>query len=232
MGTVPLASGIPVHCAHHKIAPLHECLLHPQNPNVHPDAQLVLYGAAIVARGWRESITISNRSGFVVKGNGGVLAARKLALSEAPVEYQDYASEEEELADLVAHNRIPELSRTDKELLKPILARLSPSGVLASVGFTGDAVAKLLAEISPTPQYPITAKLNERHDFVVVTCESETDWQFLKTLIGVCVEQSYKNSIVGEGRVIPFSRFISALSENRDSIPQTSKVDNDSQAAK
>lgn len=225
MGTVPLASGIPVHCAHHKIAQLHECLLHPQNPNVHPDAQLALYGAAIVARGWRESITISRRSGFVVKGNGGVLAARKLGLSEAPVEYQDYASEDEELADLLAHNRLPELSRTDKELLKPILARLSPTGLLPTVGFTSDAVAKLLAEISPAPQYPITAKLNERHDFVVITCDSETDWQFLKTLVGVQVEQSYKNTIVGEGRVIPFARFISAISENRDSIPQTSKLD-------
>jgi hypothetical protein len=232
MGTVPLASGIPVHCAHHKIAPLHECILHPQNPNVHPDAQLTIYGAAIVARGWRDSITISLLSGFVVKGNGGVLAARKLGLSEAPVNYQNYASEDEELADLIAHNRIPELSRTDKDLLKPILAKLSPSGILASVGFTAGDVSKLLAEITPAPQYPITAKLNERHDFIVITCDSETDWQFLKTLAGIRVEQSFKNTIVGEGRVIPFSRFISSLSENRDSIPQTSKLDQHPQAAK
>lgn len=185
MGKIPLASGIPVHCAHHAIAPIHECRLHPKNPNVHPESQLTLYSAAIAARGWRESITISRLSGYVVKGNGGVLAARKLGVAEVPVEYQDYATEDEELADLVAHNRIPELSRTDKELLKPILAKLNPSGILASVGFSAGDVAKLLAEITPAPQYPITAKLNERHDFAVITCDSETDWQFLKTLIGL-----------------------------------------------
>src|SRR5690349_19854596 len=125
MDAVPLASGIPVHCAHHKIAPLHECLLHPQNPNIHPDSQLALYGAAIVARGWRESVTVSRRSGFVVKGNGAVLTARKLGLTEVPVEFQDYASDDDELADLIAHNRLPELARTDADLLRPILARLA-----------------------------------------------------------------------------------------------------------
>src|SRR4030095_13217382 len=113
MDAVPLASGIPVHCAHHSIAPLHELKPRPGNPNNHPESQIILYAAAIKARGWRESITVSRRSGFIVTGEGALLAARRLGVDSAPIEYQDFASEEEELADLVAHNRLPALSRTD-----------------------------------------------------------------------------------------------------------------------
>ena len=104
MDNVPLASGVPVHCAHHAIVPLHELKARPDNCNVHPDSQLVLYAAAIKARGWREAITVSKRSGFIVSGAGALLAARKLGVDAAPVEFQDYATDEEELADLVAHN--------------------------------------------------------------------------------------------------------------------------------
>jgi ParB-like chromosome segregation protein Spo0J len=115
--TVVFASGIAVHCAHDALLSLADLLpkLHPKNANEHPDSQLILYAAAIKARGWRESVTVSLRSGFVVKGNGGVLAAQKLGVDQVPVEFQNYASDEEELADMLAHNRLPELSRTSRQ---------------------------------------------------------------------------------------------------------------------
>jgi len=46
--------------------------------------------------------------------------ARRIGVEEVPVEFQNYASEEEELADLLAHNRLPELSRTNAEAQKAI----------------------------------------------------------------------------------------------------------------
>lgn len=228
---IPLASGIPVHCAHHALVSIHELKPHPQNANLHPDAQLILYAAAIKARGWREAITVSNLSGFIVKGHGGLLAARRLGVDMLPVEYQDYANEAEELADLLAHNRLAELSRTDKDLLSSVIAQIAPAGLAASAGFTDDVVAAILAEITPAPQYPIVARLNEAHHLLCIPVDNETDWQFLKNIAGVRVEQSYKNATVGESHVVPFTRFLQSLRENSHSIAPPRRDDHDAPAA-
>ena len=69
--------------------------------------------AIIKATGWRQPITVSTRSGLIVKGHGRLAAAKYGKFKEAPVDYQNYASEEEELADLMADNRIAELAEID-----------------------------------------------------------------------------------------------------------------------
>src|SRR5438093_1618866 len=99
------ASTIPVHCAYHKVVPIGDLKPNPANPNKHPAKQLDLYASAIAAHGWRESVTVSKLSGLVVRGHGALLAARLIGAIEIPVEYQDYATAEEELADLLADNR-------------------------------------------------------------------------------------------------------------------------------
>ena len=209
-----MAAGIPVHCAFHALGSIHDLKAHPQNSNLHPENQLILYAAAIKARGWREAITVSNRSGFIVTGHGALLAARRLGVDVVPVEYQDYASEDEELADLLAHNRLPELSRTDRDLLKEVIQRLDVSGLAETAGFTSDVVADLLATVAPEPQYPITARLNESYHLFCVAVDNETDWQYLKNLVGIRVERSYKNATIGEGHAMRFSEFIAALRAN------------------
>lgn len=213
MVDLPLASGIPVHCAHHAIVPLHELKPRPDNPNRHPEAQLILYAAAIKARGWRESITVSRLSGFIVTGEGALLAARKLGVDSAPVEYQDYASVADELADVVAHNRLPELSKTDADRLKDIIAKLG-TGIATTAGFSEEAVAKMLEEIAPEPQYPIVARLNESHHLLCIPVESETDWIWLKSLLGIEVQRSYKNATTGEAHVVPFAQCVAQLRAN------------------
>lgn len=152
---LPLASGIPVHCAHHEIVSIHELKPHPSNPNTHPERQLALYAAAIRQAGWREAITVSRRSGFIVSGHGALEAARRIPADTAPVEYQDYASEQEELADLLAHNRLASLSQMDGALLKSVLLSLGGAGASLVTGYSAEAVAELLAEVAPAPQYPI-----------------------------------------------------------------------------
>ena len=226
----PAPAAIPVHCAHHAMASIHDLKPHPANPNRHPERQLLLYAAAIRAHGWREAVTVSRRSGFVVSGCGAIEAARRIPTDQIPVEYQDYATDEEELADLLAHNRLAELSTTDGDLLKAALAQLGGTGAKVVTGYSPADIAKLLATAAPAPQYPIVARLNESHHLLCIPVESETDWQFLKNLAGVRVEQSYKNSTVGEAHVVPFARFLSSLRENLHSIAQASGLDLDAQA--
>ncbi len=222
-----LAAGIAVHCAHHRLVSIHELKPRPGNPNEHPESQIILYAAAIQARGWREAITVSNLSGFIVAGHGALLAARKLGVDVVPVEFQDYGGEDEELADLLAHNRLPELSRTDKDLLTPILQRLAPGGFALSAGYGAEVIAKLLAEVAPAAHYPLVAKLNEAHHLLCIPVDSETDWQFLKNLVGARVEQSFKNTTVGESHVVPFARFIHELRMNLGSLSPASSLCDD-----
>ena len=58
---------------------------------------------------------------MIVKGHGRMEAAQLAGMSEAPVEYQDYDSEAEEWADLIADNRLAELSTLNTgELLEMV----------------------------------------------------------------------------------------------------------------
>lgn len=199
----------------------------PANPNKHPAKQVELYAAAIRAHGWRESVTVSKLSGLVVRGHGALLAGRMIGATVVPVEYQDYDSPAQELADLLADNRLAHLSVTDADLLKTALGELAPDSIS---GYTEIEIADILAELAPAPEFPIAARLNERHDYVVITVDNETDWAFLKNIAGVRTERSFKNATVGEGRVVPFPRFIESLRENLHSIPPARRDDHHAQA--
>lgn len=220
-------STIPIHCAYHRLVAPADLQPNPANPNTHSAKQIQLYGAAILAYGWRGSVTVSKLSGLVVRGHGARLAAIAIGATAIPVEDQDYASAEEELADCLADNRLAHLSTTDADLLKAALKTLPASAI---TGYTPTEIDDLLAELAPPAEFPITAQLNERHDFIVITTESETDWQFLKNLAGVRNERSFKNADIGEGRVVPFARFLQSLRENLHSIPQARGDDHDAPA--
>lgn len=102
----------------------------PRNPNRHPEEQIVALAKIIRHQGWRNPIVVSRRSGFVVKGHGRLLAARMLGLAEVPVDYQDYENEAAEWADMVADNKIAELSSMDEAELNRILRE--PDGEIAA----------------------------------------------------------------------------------------------------
>lgn len=112
-----MAGGVPVFCAHDAIVDVLSLIPNPKNPNRHPEDQIEILGRIIQATGWRQPITVSRRSGFIVKGHGRLLAAKEAGLTKVPVDYQDYASEAEEYADLVADNRLAELSEIDNRKL-------------------------------------------------------------------------------------------------------------------
>lgn len=116
------AGGVPVFCAHDAIVAIEKLIPNPKNPNTHPDAQIQALGRIIRQTGWRAPITVSKRSGFIVKGHGRLAAAKLEGLTEVPVDYQNYTNEAEEYADLVADNRIAELAEIDNKLLADIFA--------------------------------------------------------------------------------------------------------------
>lgn len=120
---------IPVYCSHDEIVDVMKVIPNPKNPNEHDERQIEILAKVIQAQGWRKPITVSKRSGFVVSGHGRLQAALLLGADKVPVDYQDYATEADEWADLIADNRIAELSNINEDLLIDILNEINDTDI-------------------------------------------------------------------------------------------------------
>lgn len=115
---------VEVHCAYDKLVDTAALIGNPRNPNTHPDKQIALLAKIIIMQGWRAPITVSNRSGFIVRGHGRLMAAKAAGLEQCPVDYQDYDTEAAEWADLIADNRLSEISIIDRPALKDLIEEM------------------------------------------------------------------------------------------------------------
>lgn len=143
------AGDVPVMCAHDEIVDIAKLVPNPKNPNKHPDNQIQALGKIIRQTGWRAPITVSTRSGFIVKGHGRLAAAMLEDMRAVPVDYQDYTSEAEEFADLVADNRIAELAEIDHRMLADIFADIDTGEIpLEATGYTEEEMESLITGLS------------------------------------------------------------------------------------
>ncbi len=139
--------GTAVFCRYDELVMVSRLRPNPGNPNMHSKEQVELLGKIIKTAGWRAPITVSKRSGLITKGHGRRLAAMRTGIMYAPVEYQDYASEEEEHADLLADNRIAELASMDEDKLTAMLKQMQEENGDFDMDLTGydeAALAELL----------------------------------------------------------------------------------------
>jgi len=141
-----MAGAVPVFCAYDALVSPIDLIGNPRNPNKHPDEQIKLLARIIQSQGWRVPITISKRSGFVVRGHGRLMAALAFDAELVPVDYQEYATEAEEYADLIADNRIAELSAIDELALSELLAEIEQSGDIDALltGYNQNQIDELL----------------------------------------------------------------------------------------
>ena len=136
--------GIPIFCSHDEIVPTKNLKENPLNPNKHPQEQIELLANIIEATGWRQPITISNRSNCIVKGHGRLMAAQFKGWSNVPVDYQDYASQDEEYADLIADNRLAELSEIQEDAMATLLQAFDDTDFLALTGYNDEEIDEIL----------------------------------------------------------------------------------------
>lgn len=108
-------------CAYTDLVELNKLVPNPKNPNVHPVAQIELLAKIIDFQGQRAPVVVSKRSGFITKGHGRLLAILRLGWTKAAIDYQDYESEAQEYADMVADNAIAELSIQNREMIKDFI---------------------------------------------------------------------------------------------------------------
>ena len=138
---------IPIHCSYTDLIDPTELVPNPRNPNQHPKKQIELLAKIIQSQGWRTSVTVSKRSGFVVRGHGRLQAALLLGC-QVPVDRQDYATEAEEWADLIADNRIAEFAEIDDDMMAKLLTELDDLDFdMNLTGYSEKQIDNLLADI-------------------------------------------------------------------------------------
>lgn len=138
---------VQIHCAYTELSDPTLLIPNPRNPNHHPKRQIELLAKIIQSQGWRAPVTVSNRSGFVVRGHGRLQAALLLGC-KVPIDRQDYASEAEEWADLIADNRIAELAEMDTGEVARLLNELDGLDFdMDLTGYAGKALDNLLADL-------------------------------------------------------------------------------------
>lgn len=221
-----MAGDVPVYCSHDEIVEAVKLVPNPKNPNQHPPEQIRLLGQIIQTAGWRQPITVSKRSGFIVKGHGRLMAAQAAGLELIPVDYQEYASEAAEYADLIADNRLAELSEIDSGMLRDLLAEIDLEEVpIELTGYDEDFLAELMSEDEPEEEEEIEGEikfsevLREEHNYVVLYFDNEVDWLQAESLLNLERVQSLstrkdgkiKNPHIGVGRVLNGARALEVI---------------------
>ena len=158
-----------------KLTPADSLNPHPRNPNEHPERQIDLLAKIILQNGMRAPIVVSNRSGFIIKGHARLEAAIKAGLEMVPVDFQDYDSENSEMADLLADNRIAELAEADISQINAIIDELEEEGFdLDLTGFDLQALDEELFRGPPTFPEESEAPEDEKKE---VSCRIG-EWEF------------------------------------------------------
>jgi hypothetical protein len=209
---------IPIFCAHTRLADPNSLQPNPANPNRHSAHQVQLLASIIQEQGWRNPITLSKRSGQIVRGHGRLEAALLIGCETVPVDEQDYASEAEELADLLADNRLAELAELDEGELKRLLKSIQesdPTFDLELTGFMEDEIRKLFDEDTVADDLEVIPKMEcqafEHHDYLVFMFHDLRDWMQVLQLMGVReVDYSITRTTkkLGIGRVLHGKRLI------------------------
>ena len=154
--------------------PVEDLIPHPRNPNRHSEKQIALLAKILKASGFRSPIVISKRSGFIIKGHGRLESAKLAGFPQVPVDEQDYKTEAEEYADMIADNRIAELSELDNQTLKDLIEELDDGATdLDITGFTQEDLEKLMTQIQP--ETDDLSDMVEGFFKIEVTCKNEVE---------------------------------------------------------
>lgn len=85
---------------------VNELVLHPKNMHTHSDEQIDRLIKLIDYQTFRNPIIVQKGTNHVVAGNGRLMAARKMGMTEIPVIYQEFDSEAQLYAYIVSDNAI------------------------------------------------------------------------------------------------------------------------------
>ena len=85
--------------------PIKDILPYPNNPKLHPEAQIAQIAASIREFGFNDPIAIDEQ-GTIIEGHGRYLAAQQLKLKKVPVIRLNHLSPAQRKAYALAHNKL------------------------------------------------------------------------------------------------------------------------------
>lgn len=141
--------GISVNCAFAEMVDVVKMVPNPRNPNQHSENQIALLARIIQHQGFRAPIVVSRRSGFIVAGHGRLAAAAHLGQTSVPVDFQDFKTEADEWAHLLADNRLAEMSNFDSKSLLEIIEEIQPEMDVELSGYDDDALRDIINSLDP-----------------------------------------------------------------------------------
>ena len=149
-------------CSYKEILDASSLKPNPKNPNKHSKDQIERLAKIIDYQGQRSPIVVSNQSGFITKGHGRLQAMKKLGWRRVAVDFQDYESEAQEYADIVADNAISEWSELDLSMINTDFTDFGPDFDIDLLGlkdFEIDVADKELGDEEETPEPPKESKV-------------------------------------------------------------------------
>ena len=161
-------------------------------------------------------ITVSNRSGLIVKGHGRLIAAFKAGISHAPIDYQDYETDDMEYADMIADNKLAELAELDNKALEKLIKGMSIDA-LEFTALNEDELKNIFGGREPdaeNPEVEFSKELLLEHNYVVLYFDNAFDWQVAIDKFGLKKVKDYIDSPgrpTGIGRVIRGSEWLDKI---------------------
>lgn len=209
-----------IFCSYSKLVPIAEIKEHPKNPNRHSKEQIEMLAKIIKGAGWRVPIGVSKLSGYIVRGHGRYLAALACGMTEVPVDFQDYETVEHEIADMLADNRIAELSDLDYQQVSNCVKEIS-NGQLELTGYRDFEIQPLLqanwtppplCEVPPFIIHERFAATKEQAETIrkgIKWCQSRskedlTDGQCLEIIVTEYLKQEIENERLANPKTISF----------------------------
>jgi hypothetical protein len=164
--------------------------------------------------GQHREVVVQQQTGKVIVGNHLYLGMKTLGWDECDAFVTD-DDDETALARGVADNAVGDKATWDEEELADVLREIGPVP-----GYDQEEIDKLLKKVAPPPEeekqeptYPLVPRLNEHFDYVLIVCETETDWTWLQTRLELRREKSYKSTAVALSHVMTCERFQEVLGE-------------------
>lgn len=125
---------IKIHSEAIKLVNVDSIIVNPKNNNQHPDGQIKQLEKIIQYQGFRNPLTVSNRTGFLICGECRLTAAKNLGMKQVPVMFQDFKDESAEYAHLTADNAIQQQSVLDYAKVNLEIGNLGPDFDLDFLG--------------------------------------------------------------------------------------------------
>jgi hypothetical protein len=192
-------TGPAVACAYDRLVAVRQLKVNLKNPNKHGAEQLRVYAKVLWHQGWRRAIVVSNQSGLIVTGEGAWLTAVKEGWPTVPVDFQDFASVQQELQHLLADNSLPQLADVDEQELAAILAQ--------DLGGLDAELAGVLEDGHQKPELrPVSVKAPPKMAWVLVGIplvrfsEINSDIERIAGLEGTIVETTVNDGKLPSGR--------------------------------